>query len=109
MRDLSGDYHNLQYAIETLCDVIEGCSFNKIIEERYLPQLDVLVERMKRLKKEMADSKGDIKRQNNRWNKKINSLIADARLDEEISEEMRERLVASLEDLAERVLRHEDL
>tara|TARA_Y100001938_G_scaffold146032_1_gene223997 strand:+ start:1940 stop:2269 length:330 start_codon:yes stop_codon:yes gene_type:complete len=109
MKDLSADYHNLRYAILTLCDTIENCEFKKIVEERYLPVLDTLTEKMTELKGRMKEEKEDIEKQNKRWHTKIHSLVVDAKLDQQITEEMRERLISSLEDLSEKVLRHEDL
>lgn len=109
MKDLSADYHNLRYAILTLCDTIENCQFKKMVEERYLPRLDVLTEKMRGLKKQMEEEKKDVEEQNKRWHKKIHSLVVDAKLDKQISEEMQERLISSLEDLSGKVLGHEDV
>ena len=57
MKDLSADYHNLKYAINSLCDTIEGCQFKKIVEEKYLPKLDELTEKMRSLKSQMEEEK----------------------------------------------------
>ena len=108
MSSVSSRYHNLKYAVLTLCDCIESCSVKKVVEERYLPQLEVLVEDLKKVKKELAKEMSDQKKQREEWSKKIKRLAADAACDETISEELQERIVEQLKELAEGVKAHED-
>mgnify|MGYP000255555083 CR=1 FL=1 len=101
-------YHNLKYAVLTICDCIESCTIEKVVKEKYLPQLEVLVSRLKEAKKELAKEMSDKKKQRERWAKEIRGLIAKASLDETISDNLRERIIAELNSLAEMVKSHED-
>jgi len=105
--DASKRYHNLKYAIYTLCDVIESANEEKgEVDKSLLDKLDLLTDEMKELKKEIQKEKKE--NHGDRWKKKILSLRADAILDETISEDMQERIVSCLEEIAEMVCMHED-
>ena len=106
--EVSRQYHNLKYAVLTLCDCIESCTIEKVVNEKYLPQLDILVARLKEVKKELAKEISDQNKQQERWAKQISKLSADAACDETISEELRERIVEQLKELAEGGRAHED-
>ena len=105
---ISRRYRNLKYAIETLSEVIKSCKIEKVIEEKYKPQLERLIVDFKRVKKMLEDEKKNQKKQREKWYKKIRSLSIDAILDETISEQMEERIVESLTGIAEGVRTHED-
>jgi len=105
---ISAKYHNLRYAVLTLCDCIESCTIEKVVSEKYLPQLDVIVDKLKEIKKELAKEMSDQNKQRERWAKQISKLSADAACDETISEELRERIIENLKELAEGVRTHED-
>jgi len=108
MSSVSREYHNLRYAVLVLCDTIESCEFKKVVEERYMPQLDILHAKLKKVKQELAKEMSEKKKQRERWSKEIKSLIATAYLDETISDNLRERIIAELNSLAEMVRTHED-
>ena len=108
MSSVSSEYHNLRYAVLTLCDCIESCEIKKVVEEKYIPQLDILHAKLKEIKKELAKEMSDQNKQRERWAKKICKLSADAACDETISEELRERIIENLKELAEGVRTHED-
>ncbi len=108
MSSVSREYHNLRYAVLVLCDTIESCEFKKVVEERYMPQLDILNAKLTEIKKELAKEMSDQKKQRERWSKEIRGLIATAHLDETISDNLKERIVAELNALAEMVRTHED-
>jgi predicted nucleic acid-binding Zn-ribbon protein len=106
--EASSKYHNLKYAVLTICDCIESCTIEKVVKEKYLPQLEVLVSRLKEAKKELAKEMSNKKKQQERWAKQIGKLSSDAAIDETISEELRERITEKLKELAEGVRTHED-
>ena len=108
MSSVSREYHNLRYAVLVLCDTIESCEFKKVVEERYMPQLDILNAKLTEIKKELAKEMSDQKKQRERWSKEIRGLIATAPLEETISDNLKERIVAELNALAEMVRTHED-
>jgi hypothetical protein len=108
MSSVSSEYHNLRYAILTLCDCIESCEIKKVVEEKYIPKLDILHAKLKQVKKELAKEMSDQKKQRERWAKEIKGLIATARLDETLSDNLKERIVTELNSLAEMVKSHED-
>ena len=108
MSSVSSEYHNLRYAVLTLCDCIESCEIKNVVEEKYIPQLDILHAKLKEIKKELAKEMSDKKKQRERWAKEIRGLIAKASLDETISDNLRERIIAELNSLAEMVKSHED-
>lgn len=98
----------MTYAVLTLCDCIESCTIEKVVTEKYLPQLDVLVAKLKEVKKELAKEMSDQNKQKERWAKQIRKLSADAACDETISEELKERIIGQLTELAEGIKTHED-
>tara|TARA_Y100001934_G_scaffold2187_1_gene3371 strand:- start:746 stop:1081 length:336 start_codon:yes stop_codon:yes gene_type:complete len=106
--EISAKYHNLRYAVLSICDCIESCSVKKVVEEKYLPMLDDYNDRLTEIKKELAKEMSDKKKQKDRWADKINKLCADAACDETISDELRERIIEKLKELAEGVKGHED-
>lgn len=106
--EISRKYHNLRYAVLTICDCIESCSVKKVVEEKYLPQLDVYVAKLKEIKKELAREMSDQNKQRERWASQIDKISADAACDETISEELRERIVERLKELSEGIKTHED-
>ena len=106
--EISAKYHNLRYAVLSICDCIESCSVKKVVEEKYLPMLDDYSNRLNEIKKELAKEMSDKKKQKDRWADKINKLSVDAACDETISDELRERIIEQLKELAEGVKRHED-
>ena len=103
MSDVSREYHNLRYAVLTLCDCIESCSVKKVVEERYLPRLDELHEKLKTVKMELAKEMSDQKKQRERWGDKIRRLKADAACDETLDEDIREKIILSLEELSDSI------
>ena len=108
MSRVSRQYHNLKYAVLTLCDCIESCNVKKVVEERYLPQLDILVAKLNKVKKELAKEMSDQNKQKERWADRIRKISVDAACDETISEELRERIVAQLQELSDGIKTHED-
>tara|TARA_E500000331_G_scaffold324950_1_gene341687 strand:- start:579 stop:914 length:336 start_codon:yes stop_codon:yes gene_type:complete len=105
--DVSRQYHNLKYAVLTICDCIESCSVKKVVEEKYLPLLEDYHQQLKEIKKQLAKEMSDQNKQKDRWFKQIKKMAADASCDETISEELRERIVEQLTELAEGVKTHE--
>ena len=108
MSQTSIKYNNLKYAIETLCDVIESCEIEKVVNERYLPQLEKLVDDIVEVKKELAKKMSDIDDQKIRWTRKIKQLQADAILDDTLSEDLKERILVELKRLEQKVATHGD-
>tara|TARA_Y100001938_G_C8048876_1_gene410491 strand:- start:522 stop:851 length:330 start_codon:yes stop_codon:yes gene_type:complete len=108
MSSVSREYHNLKYAVLTICDCIESCSVEKVVTEKYLPLLEEYHQKLKEIKKELAKEMSDQKKQKERWTKQIKKLSLEASCDETISEELRERIVEKLKELAEGVRTHED-
>lgn len=108
MSDSSRRYNNLKYAIETLCNVIESCEIEKVVNERYLPQLEKLVDDIVEVKKELAKKMSDIDDQKTRWTMKIKKMRADAILDSTLSEDLKERILAELHRLEQKVATHGD-
>ena len=108
MSDSSRRYNNLKYAIDTLCKVIASCKVDRIIAERYMPQLDKLVDEIRDTKKEVAEEMANIDKQKLRWAMKLKKLEADARLDNTLSEDLRERILAELKELEQRIASHGD-
>lgn len=106
--EISRKYHNIRYAVLTICDCIESCSVKKVVEEKYLPLLEDYHQQLKEIKKELAKEMSDQNKQQERWAKQIGKLSVDAACDETISEELRERIVEQLKELAEGVRTHED-
>tara|TARA_S200000501_G_C20609724_1_gene649733 strand:+ start:193 stop:528 length:336 start_codon:yes stop_codon:yes gene_type:complete len=106
--EISRKYHNLRYAVLTICDCIESCSVKKVVEEKYLPQLDIYVAKLKEIKKELAREMSDQNKQSERWANQIKNMSANAACDETISEELKERIVEKLTELAEGIITHED-
>ncbi len=106
--EISAKYHNLCYAVLTICDCIESCSVKKVVEEKYLPLLDEYQKKLVEVKKELAKEMSKKNEQKERWAKRIKKLSADAACDETISEELRERIIQQLKELAEGVRTHED-
>lgn len=106
--EISRKYHNLKYAVLTICDCIESCSVKKVVEEKYLPLLEEYHQKLKEIKKELAREMSDQKKQKERWAKQIKKLSVEASCDESISEELSERIVEQLKELAEGVITHED-
>ena len=106
--EISRRYHNLKYAVLTLCNCIESCDVKKVVDEVHLPRLDVLVEELNEVKKQLAIEMSDVNKQKDRWVKQIKKMSADAACDETISEELKERIVGQLTELAEGVKTHED-
>lgn len=106
--DISRQYHNLKYAVLTICDCIESCSVKKVVEEKYLPLLDTYTEKLKEVKKELAKEMSNQDKQKERWANQIKNMSASAACDETISEELKERIIEKLNELAEGVITHED-
>tara|TARA_B100000959_G_C14422649_1_gene395126 strand:- start:9 stop:278 length:270 start_codon:yes stop_codon:yes gene_type:complete len=77
------------------------------VDQKLVNKLDWLMGEMEKTKQEIQEERK--KNHNDRWKKKILSLRADAILDETISEDMKERIILSLEEIAERIGMHEDL
>lgn len=100
MSDISREYHNLKYAVLTLCDCIESCDVKKVVEEKYLPQLEKFHKKLKTVKKELAKEMSDQKKQQERWGDKIKKMRADAACDETLDEDLREKIILSLEELS---------
>ena len=73
-----------------------------------MPRLDVLVEELNEVKRQLAIEMSDVNKQKDRWVKQIKKMSADAACDETISEELKERIVGQLTELAEGVKTHED-
>ena len=107
-KEISKKYHNLRYAVLTICDCIESCSVKKVVEEKYLPMLDDYHNRLIEIKKELAKEMSNQKKQKEGWADRIKKLSVDASCDETISEELKERIIEQLTDLAEGVRTHED-
>ena len=108
MSKLSLRYNNLRYAILTLCDVIESCEIKKVVEDKYLPQLDRLTEEMKEVKKGLADEMEDINGQRIYWASKIRAFSSQAFCDKSLDEDLKERIVEGLRELSERILNHNE-
>ena len=106
MSDISRQYHNLRYAIESLCDVIESCKIKKVIEEKYEPQLSQLLIRMKKVKQQLKDEGATQEKQKKKWLKKIHGLECDAILDETLTDDLKERIISGLQELYNRVETH---
>ena len=106
--EISAKYHNLKYAVLTICDCIESCSVKKVVEEKYIPLLEEYHQKLIEIKKELGKEMSDQKKQKERWAERIRKLSVDAACDETISEELRERIIVQLKELAEGVRTHED-
>jgi hypothetical protein len=106
--EISAKYHNLKYAVLTICDCIESCSVKKVVEEKYIPLLEEYHQKLIEIKKELGKEMSDQKKQKERWAERIRKLSGDAACDETISDELRERIIEQLKELAEGVRTHED-
>jgi len=105
--EISAKYHNLRYAVLTICDCIESCSVKKVVEEKYLPLLDKYHKKLLEVKKELAKQMEEKDKQKGRWAKKVKCLSVEALLDETLSDELKERITLELEELAKRIEGHE--
>ena len=105
--EISAKYHNLKYAVLTICDCIESCSVKKVVEEKYIPQLEEYHNKLKEIKKELAKEMSTQDKQKGRWAKKVKCLSVEALLDETLSDELKERITLELEELAKRIEGHE--
>ena len=108
MSEISRQYHNLKYAIETLSEVIKSCKIEKVIEEKYKPQLERLIVDFKRVKKMLEDEKNNGGKHGDRWGKKVRQLSVDAILDESISDDLRERIIEGINELEQKISSHKD-
>ena len=106
--EISAKYHNIRYAVLSICDCIESCSVPKVVQEKYLPLLDDYHKQLIEIKKELAKEMSDQKKQKDRWVDRIRKLSVDAACDETISDELRERIIEQLKQLVEGVRAHED-
>ncbi len=106
--EISAQYHNIRYAVLTICDCIESCSVKKVIDEKYIPLLEEYHQKLIEIKKELGKEMSDQNKQKERWSERIKKLSVDAACDETISEELRERIIEQLKELAEGVRTHED-
>lgn len=105
--EISAKYHNLKYAVLSICDCIESCSVKKVVEEKYLPMLEDYNNRLNEVKKELGKHMSQENKQKGRWAKKVKCLSVEALLDETLSEELKERIILELEELAGRIEGHE--
>ncbi len=105
--EISAQYHNLKYAVLSICDCIESCSVKKVVEEKYLPMLDDYHNKLVEIKKELGKEMSDPDKQKGRWAKKVKCLSVEALLDETLSDELKERITLELEELANRIEGHE--
>ena len=105
--EISAKYHNLKYAVLSICDCIESCSVKKVVEEKYLPMLDDYNNRLTQIKKELGKHMSQEDKQKGRWAKKVKCLSVEAILDETLSDELKERITLELEELAKRIEGHE--
>ena len=105
--EISRQYHNLKYAVLSICDCIESCSVKKVVEEKYIPLLDDYHKRLLDIKKELGKQMSQKDKQQGRWAKKIKCLSVEALLDETLSDELKERITLELEELARRIEGHD--
>ena len=105
--EISAQYHNLKYAVLSICDCIESCSVKKVVEEKYLPMLDDYHNKLVEIKKELGKEMSDSDKQKGRWAKKVKCLSIEALLDETLSDELKERITLELEELARRIEGHD--
>jgi len=99
MSDASIEYHNLQYAVRQLRHVISVCKLEKLINEKYQPQLENLIQRLEQAELMVKKEQGDLAKQREKWSLKIRSCIVDAQLDEVLDEDLKEKIMLSLEEL----------
>jgi chromosome segregation ATPase len=108
MSDASREYHNLQYAIDILQRSIKSCKLELLVAEKYQPQLDSAVAKLKRLEEQIKEEKGNPNKQRDRWCRELHKMASLVVTDETISDNLRERLVEGLLSLVEMVELHVD-
>lgn len=99
MSDASKEYHNLQYAVCRMRDVIAVCKQENLLNEQLKPQLENLIQRLERVEAMVKKEQGDLNKQREKWASKIRSCIVDAQLDETLEEDLKEKITLSLEEL----------